>query len=139
MKKLLFICTGNTCRSPLAEVFTRKLAEKDGFAVEAKSAGTHVTAAMPASLGSQTAALEYGTSLTGHISQPVTQELLSWADYVYCVTEHHLAFLTARFPDSASKLLAFSSSIPDPFGQNDEAYHYCAAAIWGEICRILKS
>lgn len=115
------------------------LAEKEGLTVEAKSAGTHVTAAMPASLGSQTAASEYSASLSGHISQPVTQELLNWADFVYCVTEHHLAFLNASFPESGNKFFAFSSSIPDPFGQDDEAYLDCAAAIWGEICRILKS
>src|SRR5690606_21448064 len=80
---VLFVCTGNTCRSPLAEAIARAALEARGWThVRVDSAGTAAAWDLPASENAAAVAAEHGLDLSGHRSQPVTPELVRWADLI---------------------------------------------------------
>jgi protein arginine phosphatase len=104
MNKFLFICTGNTCRSPMAESLFRKLAAEQGIAVEAKSAG--VAAINGTSMSGHSASLlkkkgiEDGKSFRSSV---LTKELVDWADLILTMTVSHKRYLLESFPDAVEK------------------------------------
>ncbi|MCR9243755.1 MAG: Sua5/YciO/YrdC/YwlC family protein [bacterium] len=130
----LFVCTGNTCRSPLAEALARDLVSRHleidpgdvlarGFAFA--SAGISTLDGMPASDNSIAAGQELGLDLSNHQSQLVTPELMAHSTRVYCLSQSHRQALLAEFPDAARKiqmLRADQLDIRDPFGGPLEVY-----------------
>jgi L-threonylcarbamoyladenylate synthase len=138
---LLFVCTGNTCRSPLAEAIARKLlAERAGC--DPQELGLHgwhvVSGGLAAVAGGRptTEAVEVaaqrGVNLNDHISQPITYPLLAQADYVFAMTRQHRDAITMQWPEVADRvelLAADGSDIPDPIGGGIEQYRHCAEAI----------
>lgn len=87
---ILFVCTGNTCRSPLAEAVTRRaLEEREWSHVSVESAGTAASAGAPASEGARRAAAEVGLDLEGHAARNLTDELVQRADIVLAMTPWH--------------------------------------------------
>jgi protein-tyrosine phosphatase len=138
----LFVCTGNTCRSPLAEVLCKKrLADRLGCSTdELPSRGFVVlSAGLAAMIGSGAApeaiaaAQTYGTDLAAHSSRPVTADLISQADYVLAMTQSHLRMLFSYFPESATCARLLSpdgEDITDPLGCDREVYKECARTIW---------
>ena len=102
----IFVCTGNTCRSPLAEaLFKRKLADRLSCSSEELSArGFLVLSAGLAAMMGGAAAAEaieaanaYGADLSGHVSRPLTPELAAQADYLVAMTRSHLLTLSAGY------------------------------------------
>lgn len=90
VRRVLLVCTGNTCRSPMAEAVVRAGAEARGLdGLEVRSAGTMASAGSPASRGAIQAAREAGLDLSGHESSPITAELMEWADLVVCMAPSH--------------------------------------------------
>ncbi len=86
----LFVCTGNTCRSPLAEALTRHLlTERKVEGVTVASAGTGAWLGAPASEGSYLVALEDGVDLSAHRAQPLTPELAANADLILTMSRSH--------------------------------------------------
>jgi protein-tyrosine-phosphatase len=84
---ILFVCTGNTCRSPLAEAITRqRLAERGWNHVRVDSAGAAAAWGAPASEGSLGAAAAVGLDLEGHRSQPLTARLVEESDIILAMT-----------------------------------------------------
>jgi len=142
----LFICTGNTCRSPLAEGFFRKmLADRlkcredeladHGYMV--LSAGMAAEPGLPAAHESIEVAARYGVDLRAHESQPVTQRLLEQADQIFTMTRGHRESILAAYPhlgDRVELLARDGTEIPDPIGLGEEEYEQCRA----EIDRNLK-
>src|SRR5207247_9482608 len=99
---IVFLCTGNTCRSPLAEALCKTLlsaklgcAPADllahGFRVQ--SAGLAAGLGNPATFEAAAIAQQYGADLSGHSSQPLSLELLSHADRIFTMTWSHLGLL----------------------------------------------
>lgn len=89
--RILFVCSGNTCRSPLAERLTRREVEDRGLDdVEVRSAGTFAGRGAPASSGAVLAARQHGLDLSGHRSTPLGPDLVEWADLVLAMTNAHL-------------------------------------------------
>jgi protein arginine phosphatase len=119
--RLLFVCTANICRSPLAEELARLYAAERGWMVEARSAGTHARDGESAALNSQKAIRDVGGDLTAHRSQPVTEELVAWADRILVMEMRHAQLVREQFPASDEKLQMLGTfgglmEIADPYG-----------------------
>lgn len=129
--KILFVCTGNTCRSPLAEV----LAQKAGF--EARSRGLAAYESAEASKFAITAAAERGCDLTAHEAHSVQESDMSWADTVYGLTMAHVRMLRTVFPTHADKIKPMpGGDVPDPLGGTISDYRACADKIEQDIAEI---
>lgn len=131
--RLLYVCTGNTCRSPLAEAITRRaLAERGWSHVEVRSGGVGAGIGGPASSGALAAARRHALDLSGHRSALVDAASLAWADLVLVMSPGHLLRVTELGAgDKATLLTGFAAgddpegvppSVPDPFGGSDEEY-----------------
>jgi protein-tyrosine phosphatase len=139
--RIVFVCTGNTCRSPLAEVLCKKLlaerlacAPEDlparGF--EVSSAGLAALPGGPAAPEAVEAAQELGADLTGHRSQPLTADVVARADYLLAMTRSHVRALSAQVAGLGPepRLLADDGQdLPDPIGCDRAVYRECALAI----------
>jgi protein-tyrosine phosphatase len=145
---VLFVCTGNTCRSPLAEaVCKRLLADRLGCGVEelpargfeVASAGVATWPGLPASLEADAAAHAVGADLSRHRSRPVNPELLNRATDVIAMTAGHAAVLRAKFPSVGPSpvLLGGTEDLEDPIGADAAIYRACADTIRRHLTRFL--
>ena len=127
MKHVLFVCTGNTCRSAMAEYLLRDLAQKEGVALEVKSAGLRAGFEQPASaLAVEVLREVYEIDMTPHRSQSVTNALLEWADYIIPMTGEHADYLRQLMACEEGKLFTPGEEFPDPYGGTRRDYVYCA-------------
>ncbi|MDO4269981.1 MAG: low molecular weight protein arginine phosphatase [Eubacteriales bacterium] len=136
MNEIIFICTGNTCRSPMAEGLFRSHGGEEKTGLTAVSAGLFTQDGLPASQNAQTAAKELGADLSRHRSRLLTPEMARGAKYLVCMTGAHYDTLCERFPDCRDKIFTLlPTDISDPFGGDLETYRRAAA----EIDRAAKS
>ena len=125
MKSLLFVCTGNTCRSPMAEGIARLVLEgRPGWKVA--SAGVGAINGQAASTHAVTAMRQLGRDISGHRSQMLTAQLVREADYIFALTQSHAEGILYYHPEAAEKLFllrefddsveSFDKDIADPIG-----------------------
>lgn len=139
MKTILFVCTGNTCRSPMAQVLFEKLLKDSSIGdVKVMSAGFAAESGAPASRGAMEAVAEVGADLSFHRSRPVTEELVEESDAVYTMTSSHASLLKAAFPDAAGKIHVLGGGISDPFGGDAEVYRRCRDSILAALKTIIE-
>ncbi len=140
MLNVLFVCTGNTCRSPMAAAILRKLvAETRGIKPEAleqhgikvTSAGTMAGSGAPASPQAVEVMQRYGLDISSHRSEALSIELVHQADYVFTMTASHRETVLRLVPSAAQRCetVRRGEDINDPLGQPVEVYARCAAAI----------
>jgi protein-tyrosine phosphatase len=149
VRSILFVCTGNTCRSPLAEALgKRMLADRLGCAPEElesrgyllQSAGV---AALPGDAASPTAvtvAEELGADLSAHRSRPLNPELLAGATDVIAMTRSHAFALELRFPGVGPAPILLCGTEPDlddPIGGEADVYRDCAQTIARHLDRFI--
>ena len=146
--RILFVCTGNTCRSPLAEALARRALSERGWShVEVSSAGVSTLQGTPASDGALRAALEEGLDLSEHRSALLTAERVEEADLVLGMTPSHVLSVDALGGEGKSALLgAFAAGeeggegpdVPDPFGGDAKRYRETVETLKRMVERTLS-
>lgn len=143
MKHVLFICTGNVCRSPMAEGLLRHTA---GDRVKVASAGLGAGHGQPPSAHAIEVLRKEGIDIADIRSQPVSAHLLQQADYIFTMTRDHLDMLLLLFPEMASKtrLLRFEEAakggradVTDPIGGTRATYESCKADIQRAMSHVI--
>lgn len=128
--RILFVCSGNTCRSPLAEAIAKRMIADAGRTdLETWSAGTNAWDGSPASDGALLVGIERGLDLSEHRSRLLTREIVAESDLVLVMAPSHLSRVKELEPASnAHMLTSFASgrdegdAVQDPFGGDLEAY-----------------
>jgi len=138
--KFLFVCTGNTCRSPMAEgIFRKYLAEKfqckvdhlDKIGYKVCSAGVINNVGFPASTEAIAACAAKGIDIKAHKNKKLSKELIEESDFIFAMEQIHQEQVIALSPDAANKcsLLAGDEEIHDPIGHPQEFFNRCAERI----------
>lgn len=139
MKKVLFVCTGNTCRSPMAEYIFNMKARNARLDWKAESAGVSVFMPMSASHNAVIAIEKRGGDMSNHVSKSVTEEMMKSSEAILCMTSAHAKLLLERFPNYSDKIgLLAREDISDPFGGNEDDYERTAQEIEAAVDILLK-
>ena len=133
--KIMFVCTGNTCRSPMAAAMAAQIFAESGLTAEISSAGVNAFQGRPASCHAITVMEEGGLCLQSHKASVVCGETLESASLVLTMTASHRAVLLSDYPAAEDKIFTLAEyvgdaqDVSDPFGGSVEEYRACAAQI----------
>ncbi len=147
MKNILFVCTGNSCRSVMAEgLFKRAVAErKNDFKVS--SAGVSAMDGYPSTLETIRAMKQQGIDVAGHQSRRLTRELVEEADHIYVMEKVHRDMIFSCWPEAISKVCLLTdyspasyeagTNVPDPIQNSDDFYRQVLKMIDGCVQKIV--
>jgi len=147
--QILFVCSGNTCRSPMAAALCREiLARRLGCSpaaladrgITVSSAGAGSMGGAPASEGAVRAMANRGVDIGEHVARPLDVETINRADRIYCMTQAHVDAVLWLVPSAAERtqLLGGDVEIEDPFGGPDERYEACAVDLQSALERRIE-
>ena len=142
MTRVLFVCTGNTCRSPMAEAIMKS---KDIPGIEVKSAGVYALDGNEASENAKRV-LEENELIHHHRAALLTESLINWSTYILTMTKGHKDIIISTFPDAVGKVFTLKEfsggignvDISDPFGGPIETYRHTFSEINETIAKIIS-
>lgn len=146
MKRILFVCSGNTCRSPMAQaLFARILGDQKPEQVEeyeVGSAGIFAAEGMPAAREAVKAMAKYDIDLSEHKSRQLDPTMMQNADLILTMTRVHRDCLLDMFPNIQAQICLLGDfaglmdeEVCDPYGKGEPVYHQCA----DQLMKILKN
>lgn len=146
-KKFLFICTGNTCRSVMAQWLLDKASRDLGLGLETRSCGVAAERYFQVPSGTRKALAARGVEGFSHTAQLVTRELLAWCDAALALTKAHRDEVLDRYPEFRSKVHVFKTyagaagpaDVEDPIGQSEMVYETCCVEIGQAIASLLRT
>jgi protein-tyrosine-phosphatase len=135
-KRILFVCSGNTCRSPMAEALAREISRREyGEAVHVSSAGVFALPGAPATPEAVEALLAAGIDLQGHRAALLSTALVEEADLVLTMTAVHRRQVLQLMPNAAHKVhvladyAGWGGDLEDPIGRPPAVYRECASRL----------
>lgn len=148
IKHILFVCTGNICRSPFAEGLLRKLAQENGLDnIVADSAGLLALSGNSATGLAQKVAAEYDVDLSRHVAKSAKEDIVNKSDLILVMENSHLKNLLDAFSEAEGKVFLirrfahFGSKdrgVADPYGLNYDAYRFCFLDIQDSVSGLVK-
>jgi len=139
MRRVLFVCTGNLCRSPMAEyILQRELSDRGADDVLVESAGTFAMEGNPAARKAVKEMEKQGIDMSGHRARALTRRMLEEADVVVVMEKQHELTALALMPDAGEKIVLMGKlvdgrdnhEIPDPYGSDEEFF--------SQTCDLIK-
>src|SRR5437016_5273914 len=147
MKTVLFVCTGNVCRSPMAEGILRQAVQVRGN-YRVLSAGLGAMEGQPPSPYAVQAVRELGIDISGLRSRMLTPELVQQADFIFAMTHSHVDTVILLYPQASEKTFLlrefdetldfFEKDISDPIGGSYDVYLNCRDQIEQGIASLLR-
>ncbi|ACI18877.1 low molecular weight protein arginine phosphatase [Dictyoglomus thermophilum] len=139
--KIVFVCSGNTCRSPMAEYLFRDIVKKLNLSnIEVTSAGIFTYEGREPSYLSVKVMIERGIDISSHRSRKLTFDLIKEASLIYTMTKDQLFVLGEMYPEFKNKILTLGEEdIEDPFGLDIEKYREVRDKIEKAITKIVEN
>ena len=149
-RSILFVCKGNICRSPFAEIVLKKVVSKRNISLKGLSCGIRVPKPIGSPKDAKMVAPKFGVDLNNHTSKPITLEMALCYDLIAVMEAGQLNQIKKMFPSLSNRLVLLSLfesepqrgfkryNIEDPFGKGEDAFAYCFKRINNCIINLIE-